>query len=231
MKKSIGKVLAGAIIGAATGYVFMYILKNSQFEVNIPSLSFEMTVVIMAISILLIIFSIYGFARIKSEFKRHVTGDEEDERDARLYKLYSDIMLAASIALYFSTFMLALIAVTDRHNAFIFISLALILISTSLNIIFTGQIKIFYPDRNLPSVNDKQYAQKLLVSSDEGERHVMFQGMYRAYTSLNALLFFAVLVLIAYSVISGVSQLFGVFMIILILVITNAQYMLTIRNK
>ena len=67
--------------------------------------------------------------------------------------------------------------------------------------------------------------------SDEGERHVMLQGIYKAFTSINSLLFFAVLALIGYSVISGVSQLFGIFSILLILMVINVQYMLNIRNK
>ncbi len=227
MIKTIGKMLAGAV----AGFLIMYFLMGFQFNVNIPFPSFELTIIIMVLSILLIIFSLFGYAKIKSEVKKQVSGDEEDERDVRLYKLYSDIMLAANLSLYFSTFMLALIAVTDQPNAFVFISLALILTSVSLNFVYSSLVHTVYPNRNLPSANDKQYAKKLLECSDEGERHIMLEGMYRAYTSLNALLFFAVLALIAYSIISGVSQLFGIFLIILILIITNTQYMLAIRNK
>lgn len=225
--KTIGKMLLGAV----AGFLIMYVLMGFQFDLTIPFLSFELIVIIMTLSILLTTFSLFGYAKIKSEAKKQVTGDEEDERDVRLYKLHNDIMLATNLSLYFSTFMLALIAVTDQPNTFVFISLALILTSISLNFVYSSLIHTIYPDRDLPSVNDKQYAQKLLESSDEGERHIMLEGMYRAYTSLNALLFFAVFVLIAYSVISGVSQLFGIFLIVLILIITNTQYMLTIRNK
>lgn len=231
MKKSIGKVLIGAVVGAVGGYLFMYLLMNSQFDVNISSLSLELTIISMAISILLIGFSIWGYIKIRSEFKRPLEGDEEDERDMRLYKLYSDIMFGTNVSVYMSTFMLALTAVTEQHIAYVFISLVLVLISILLNIIYSGSANLIYPDRNLPSVNDKQYAKKLLEISDDGERHIMLEGMYRAYTSLNALLFFAVIALIAYSIISGISQLFAILIIILILIITNTQYFLTIRNK
>lgn len=227
MKKNIGKILASA----AAGFILMYLLLDLRFDVNISLISFELTIIFLTISLLLIIFSILGYLKIKSEVKKDVKGNEEDERDARLYRLYGDVTLAANIAMYFSTLLLAIVALTDQHNVFVFISLAIILVSISLNYVYSELIKTIYPERNLPSVNDKQYAKKLLDSSDEGERHIMLQGMYRAFTSFNALLFFAVLLLIAYSVISGVSQLFGIFIIILILVITNTQYMLTIRNK
>ena len=229
--KSIGKILVWAVVGFLSGYLFMFLLKDSPANLNISFMSFEMTIIFMTLSIALIIFSLYGFVKIKSEAKRHVTGDEEDERDAYLYKRYSDIMLAASIAMYFSILMLALVAVTDQHNAFIFISFALLLVSISLNILYSGLVSVIYPDRNLPSLNDKQYAKKLLEVSDEGERHVMLHGMYRAYSNLNALLLLSLFLFIGYSVISGVSQLFSIVIIVLILVITNTQYMLTIRNK
>lgn len=229
--KSIGKILVWAVVGFLSGYLFMFLLKDSPANLNISFMSFEMTIIFMTLSIALIIFSLYGFVKIKSEAKRHVTGDEEDERDAYLYKRYSDIMLAASIAMYFSILMLALVAVTDQHNAIIFISFALLLVSISLNILYSGLVSVIYPDRNLPSLNDKQYAKKLLEVSDEGERHVMLHGMYRAYSNLNALLLLSLFLFIGYSVISGVSQLFSIVIIVLILVITNTQYMLTIRNK
>lgn len=70
-----------------------------------------------------------------------------------------------------------------------------------------------------------------MTISDEGEHHIILNGLYGSFRSLNVLLLLAILFLIAYSVISGVSQLMAIFLIVFILVITNTQYMLTIRNK
>lgn len=227
MTKLIGKMLMGAV----AGFVGAYMLLSLEFDVNMSFMPFELTIIFMVISILLLIFSLFGYTKVKAEAKMRVTGDQEDERAVRQYKRYADIMLAAQMAVYFSLAMLALVAITDQPNAFVFSSLALILTSFSLSFIYSGLAKTVDPHRQFPSVDDKQYAKKLLEMSDEGERHVMLQGMYRAFTSVNSLLFFAVLALISYSVISGVSQLFSIFIIIIILVVINAQYQLTIRNK
>jgi hypothetical protein len=219
------------LTGAAIGFTLMYLLLNVQLEVKFSNISTELTFIFMGISILLIIFSLFGYFKIKAEAKKHVTGEEEDERDALQYRIFSDITFATNTTMYLSILMLAIVAVTNQHNSFIFISLALTLINFALSMLYSELARSLNSDRNLPSINDKNYAKKLLEMSDEGERHVMLQGMYRAFTSINALLFFALLLLIAYSVITGVSQLFGIFLIVFILVITNLQYMLTVRNK
>lgn len=227
MTKQIGKML----IGAVTGFVVMYVLLGFELDVNISFMPFEWMMMFMVVSILLLLFSVVGYTKIKAEAKKSVRGEEEDEREVRQSKRYGDITLATSIAMYLSLAMLALVAVTPQHNAFVFISLALVLISFSSNMIYSELAKMIYPHRNFPSVNDKHYAKKLMEMSDEGERYVMLQGMYKAFTSINLLLFFAVLALIGYSVISGVSQLFGIFSILFILIVINMQYILSIRNK
>lgn len=234
MRKFAGKLLVGALVGAVAGFVVMYLLDHYwNFDVKFSSMSFEWMILFMAVSILSIGFNVFSYAKMKAEAKKHVTGDEEDERDALQYKRYCDMSLAANIGFYFSIAMLALVALTVQQNvlAWLIAAMILLFISITLNYLNIELAKIIYPERDFPSVNDKQYAKKLLAMSDEGERHVMLQGMYRAYASINVLLFWAVLALIAYSIISGVSQLFAIFLIILVLIIINAQYSITIRNK
>lgn len=228
MTKGIGKILFAAVLG----FVSMYLLLTLELDVNNFSFMFlEITVICMAISILAITFSLFGYMKIKADAKKEVTGDEEDEREVLQYKRYGEISLAVNIAMYFSMGMIALVTITEQHYSFALIGLVLILLSTFLNIVNLELVKIIYPERDFPSVSDKHFAKKLLDMSDEGERHVMLEGIYRAFTSINSLLVIAVVALTAYSIISGVSQLFGIFTILLILVITNAQYMLSIRKK
>ena len=228
MTKNIGRML----IGAVAGFVTMYLLLSLDLDIyNFPSISFEVTIICMGVSLLAIIFNLSGLIRLKRDAKKHVLGDEEDEREVLQYKRYSDMSLAGNIVIYFSLAMLALVAITDQHNTFIFISLALNMIGLSLNFVNLEFSKIIYPDRDFPSVNDKQFAKKLLEMSDEGERHVMLEGIFHAFTSVNTLLLIGVLILIGYSVVSGESQLFGILTILFILVITNAQYMLSIRKR
>lgn len=230
MTKMVGKML----IGALCGFLVMYMIMDSGF-LNNPwgalDLSLELMILLMIISFGLNIFNAMTWVIIMRESKRQVTGDEEDERAELQNKRYGDGMMAANIAMYTSTGMLALVGITAQPNAFIFISLCLLILSLSMMFITTKLVKVVDPDRDYPSVNDKQYAEKLMEMSDDGERHIMLHGLYRAFTSINMLLFFAVLVLIAYSILTGVSQLAGILIILFILIFTNAQYMLSIRKK
>ena len=232
MTKAIGKVLLGAVFGFVVTYV---ILDAGLGPLNIPwstlNLSFELMILLMMISIILIIFNAVTCVKIMRESKRQLSGDEEDELAELQSKRYGDGMLAVNIAMYTSTGMLALVGITAQSNAFIFISLGLILLSVSMMFITAELAKVVDPNREYPSVNDKQYAEKLMEMSDDGERHIMLHGLYRAFTSINMLLFFAVLALISYSVLSGISQLAGILIILFILIFTNAQYMLSIRKK
>ena len=236
MTKAIGKLLFGALAGAVLGYGLMFTITNTGLgDVDsswaFPDLSFEWMIVLMVISVSLIILSVVKGMTIVKESKSQVSGDEEDELAELQNKRYYDGSLAVKTALFASSGMLALVAITDQPNVFIFISLGLVLLSLVMSFINAELVKYADPNREYPSVNDKRYAEKLMEMSDEGERHIMLQGLYRAFTSINMLLFFAVLMLIGYSVITGSSQLAGILIILFILIYTNAQYMLSIRKR
>ncbi len=235
MTKAVGKIFLGAMVGAVFAYIVMYFSMNSSSGLSISwgslNLPFQMMILLLVISGSLTIFNAVTCVNIIKKSKIQVTGDEEDELAELQDKRYGDGMLAANIAMYTSIGLLALVSITDQPNTFIFISLGLALVSLSMMFITAELAKVIDPNREYPSVNDKQYAEKLMEMSDDGERHIMLQGLFKAFTSINMLLFFAVLALIAYSVISGVSQLAGIFLILLILIFTNAKYMLSIRKK
>ncbi|GLC90330.1 DUF3169 family protein [Lysinibacillus piscis] len=227
MKKHVGKMLLGAIAGFIVAYGVMHL----KFDVNMPAMGFEFTIIFMIITMILISFSLIGYMKVKGDAKKQLVGDAQDELETLQYKRSSDTMIASNTAIYFSTLMLAIVSLTDVPNIFIFISLGLVLVSIVLNTIYANLGKSLQPERNWPSVNDKDYAKKILAISDEGERHVILQGLYGAFASLNGLLLLAIFILIGYSAVSGVSQLLAIFIIVFILIITNTQYMLTIRNK
>lgn len=59
----------------------------------------------------------------------------------------------------------------------------------------------------------------------------MLGGLYKTYLTMNSLLFASILLLLFYSILSGTSQLFGIFLIVAVLTVANVHYMLSIRNK
>lgn len=111
------------------------------------------------------------------------------------------------------------------------LGIVLIAFSFTISSILPGLTKKMYPERDLPSLSDKQYAEKLLNVSDDGEKHVMLGGLYKTHITMNSLLLGAIVLLLFYSMASDSSQLFSIFIIVGILAITNTQYLFSIRNK
>lgn len=128
--------------------------------------------------------------------------------------------------------MTACITVITEQLIFIqILSIPVILLALASVPLVGNYIKYAYPNREFPSYNDKKYAKKLFELSDEGERHIMLQGLYSAFSTTNVLLSGSLLLLMFYSVASGESQLFAILIIAIILVIVNTQYFLKIRNR
>ncbi|NBA12635.1 DUF3169 family protein, partial [Weissella confusa] len=92
-------------------------------------------------------------------------------------------------------------------------------------------LKRVYPNRHLPSPTDKDYGKKLLAISDEGEKHVMLDGLFHTFQMMNILLTGAMFILIVYSLGANHSHRFSILVIGLVLVSLNANDMLMIRHR
>jgi hypothetical protein len=92
-------------------------------------------------------------------------------------------------------------------------------------------LPVVYPDQNLPGFSEKNYAEKPLEVSDEGERHVMHIGLYKSYNVFTLALVIAILLATFYSISSGTSQLFSIIVMVIVLLLGHGKYCLAIRNK
>ena len=124
--------------------------------------------------------------------------------------------------------------------AFAMIELSLILIAIGIVMTIASYplssymmhlMKKAYPERDLPDISDTDYSKKLLEISDEGERHLMLEGLYKVYQFANEAFLFAIIGIALYSVVSGDSQLFSKIVISIILLIMNGMYAFSVRNK
>ena len=225
------RLIFHAIAGAATGFILMYLALSMNFSSDFSRFAFEFTLLLLGIVILLLVFGVTSIVQMNKKAKMTLSGDEEDKRDIWQYKRYSDTSLGGTVALVLSIVSLGIAIITEQPIWLVIVTSVAIAVATLLSTVLPAMIKVLYPDRDLPKVAEKDYAKKLLAASDEGERHVMLEGLYRTFTTLNVTLLSALLLLIVYSVATGVSQLFAIFVIALILIIANAQYLFSIRNK
>ena len=117
------------------------------------------------------------------------------------------------------------------HLPLLIIGVIVTLLSYSMTTYMMKLYQLAYPDRNLPDVGDKDYSKKLLEISDDGERHIMLYGLYRAYNFVNIAFVFAIIGISFYSLVTEDSQLFSIIVISLLLLMMNAVYVFSIRNR
>lgn len=184
-----------------------------------------------ALITLFILFSIISTFQIKAAVKKEVTGDEEDELDRKLYVKSSDVGMVINSAIVLTVILISMTVVKQMHYAFVLLSILLAVISIGLQYYQAALFKQMYPERDMPSINDPDYAEKLVNIADEGERFVMLQGMMKAFNMYTLLLILGIIFSTIYSVFSADGQMFSITLMGLILIISNTVYFLTIRKK
>jgi len=231
MKKILSVVFA-VLVGGIIGFVSTYVIKSGMAGSgwSLDSIAQPILILLIAITIFFLLISTVHIFQMKEKAKTQVDGDAEDEKDKWLYKKFSDTVLTTNTAIILSLTTICIAIITDQSIALIISGGVLIIISTGVGIANSKLIKIVYKDRMLPSMNDKDYSKKLLAMADEGERHVMLEGLYKTYELMNILLPSSILLLMFYSEFSGETQLFSIFLISIITIVLNARYILKIRS-
>ncbi|MCY1118546.1 DUF3169 family protein [Bacillus safensis] len=225
--KTVYKMLLGALLG----FLGTYCLLAAEFEMTLLDVAFEATLVISGLTILLIIYCFSGISLMKKRVSLSVSGDEEDELEAKQYRTFTDLTLANTVSTIFSIVAIGIAIVTEQPIWLILVNAALFIVTIISSYAAVSVLKLVYPNRNLPSPSDKDYSKKLLAISDEGEKHVMLGGLFHTYQMMNILLTGAMFILIVYSLGANHSQLFSIIVIGLVLIILNANYMFRIRNR
>ncbi|MCF1686197.1 DUF3169 family protein [Tetragenococcus halophilus] len=95
----------------------------------------------------------------------------------------------------------------------------------------TKLVNKLYPERNLPQPSDKNYTDKLLLASDEGERHIMTTALYKTFSLTQVGIFFGIFLLIVYSMLTGESQIFSIIILGIIMILSNTKYYSEIKEK
>lgn len=229
--KSIISTIVSLVLGAAIGFFGVMAVLNTKIEIQLDEYAFPASIVLTIISGVFILVSVAMYLNIRSIASKELSGDEEDMAEGKMYRRYSDISLLMNIALVLSLVILSITLLTEQPLWIVYTAGGLLIVSLIIIQMLPGITKHMYPERNLPSVGDKDYSQKLLELSDDGERHVMLGGLYKAFLTTNVLVLGGILFLMVYSLATDNSQLVGIFLLSLIWIISNTQYIINIRNK
>lgn len=225
MKYIIKNFLIGGVIGF---FVAMFILMMMNDMTIHPVAVFNGLAVIIVI---LIGISLIFILQIMSGIKQDVSGEEEDELDRKLYIKSSDTGMLINSTIIFSIILLSMSIIESLQLMNTVIAILLIFAAVILQYYQSSLYMKMYPERDMPSMNDPDYAEKLVNIADDGERFVILQGMMKAYNMYTLLLIVAIIISTIYSLFSEEHQMFSIVLMGLILIVSNGAYFITIRKK
>ncbi|WP_332648599.1 DUF3169 family protein [Lysinibacillus sp. 54212] len=233
--KIILKFLIGAIVGFAITYGVL--LGTDHFKSNFNlSLNFDLYANSIALLLVVVVFGLCAFSlqyrnQIKLLSKQTFAGEEEDRVDELINNKFYDFSYFTTAGITISLFVVCMVLIMDLPNEILIAAIIGFASSFLISISNTSLMKQVYPDREMPSTSDPDYADKLLNMSDEGERHIILHGLFKAYNSANAYIFVAIILALFYSIATGSNQIFSIALMTIILLIINGKYVLSIRNK
>lgn len=231
MNKSLNLVLR-MLVGGAIGFFLMYWVLSSPLKgIAFSEYSLWVNGFLLVVLIGLLLLSFIRYRQIHRLLNQPLTGDAEDLADQQMYRWFSDGTLSLNLVLPLSLTVVSVNLVLDQQLSLVVTGFIVMAVGLIGSIRFQMLVQQMYPERNLPDISETDYALKLLAASDDGEKHVMLEGLYKTHSLVNLLLVVGIILLLFYSLSSSSSQLFSIFVITSILVVSNAKYYLAIRNR
>ena len=225
------KMLLYAVIGFAASYLTLELLYGRNIGGTLDDVYFWLSIVMIIIIIGLLLYAFIRHRNLISLTKDKNRNMTDDEFDAYSYNSFNVITVMTSVSLILSFMSLAIQTMTAENPWLIVLTVILAFISLYMSIRSSALINIVYPDKDLPEISDKKYAEKLFAASDEGEIFIMAKALYRSWTLTSTMLFFALIFMIFYSFIMEESQIFSIVIIGLIMIINQLKYAYEIREK
>ncbi|MEH6944191.1 DUF3169 family protein [Bacillus sp. JJ722] len=214
-------------------YISFDFLKNRIManELHTTESTIVYLINIFCLGLLLITTLISG--KIVELGEKTVTHDMEDQKIIVLERLSYKLTIYSQIA--FTLSLLTLIAgfllLRDEYPKIVLYTAILVPITFYRLLVNVSLIRFTRPDYQLPNPNSKDYQEQLFNCYDDGEKHVMLKSLYKLYYVLQTALVILMFVLMFYSIFSGVSQLFSIIAIGLILLFMQLFYLRGMRVK
>ncbi|AOV06641.1 DUF3169 family protein [Sporosarcina ureilytica] len=222
------KIILQLLIGGCAGFLIAYTLMGFS-GINFAG---DITVIgLLVISVFLIALSILKLRGIKSLSMQNFSGDAEDEAGDKKYKMFTDYSLYTNSSFILSILALSLSVITTQNYVISIASLILLIITSFLMYYMTPLTQKVYPERDIPSLTNPNYAKSVLDIADDGEKHVILDGLYKSQGLLNFSLIIAIILATIYSISGGNSQVFSIIFMAAVLLVVNSKYLLTVRNK
>lgn len=224
------KTLIKLLFSAVIGFVVVTLLLNG-FSFDFTKNGTTIVVSLLVLIIILLVVSLVKYRQIINLNRKEVYGEDEDEVDVLIYKNFTDYSFFVQASLTLSLIALCISATINTIIILTVLAAVGLIISYLLSVLISHLTQLIYPERGLPKFSEENFAEKLLEASDEGERHVMLIGFYKAYNLLTISLFIGIILSTVYSITSGQSQLFSIMVMGAVLLVVHGKYCASIRNK
>lgn len=226
------KILKQFLIGGAVGFIAgLAVILFGDVTIEFSKYADAAVISLFVIIAVLMGLSLLLYRQVKRLNHSEFNGDEEDEADVLKYKKFTDYSLFIQSSMTLSILALSIALIAAKNMVFVVIAIVALIVSYLFTAYMLHLMRLVYPHRNIPALTDPDYTVKLLEAADEGEKHVMFNGLYKAYNLLSIALIIAVVCATLYSLYSDHSQLFSIIAMCIVLLLVNGKYLLAVRNK
>lgn len=227
-------VLIGAVVGGVIGFCFGMFEDRNLFEI----VKFSSGQIVIAISLIasitniLLTILLYKVQQQALKYKSLTELDINDQQ-ADDYEQIASWKFMRTSTIYYIQILISLItifilALGNAPTEYIYWSIIPFLITIIPSLMIGFFVRKF--DNRMPKQGEKQYTEKALAIMDEGERHITLVSMYKVYHINIALLIIATLFLGLFSIISGINQTIGLFMLIILFCYNAFGYLLKVKK-
>ncbi|MCQ9288062.1 DUF3169 family protein [Staphylococcus gallinarum] len=234
LKRYLVFVLIGAVVGGIIGFCFGMFEDRNLFEI----VKFTSNQIVIIISIIasviniVLTFLLYKVQQQALKYKSLMENDINDQQ-ADDYEKLTSLKFMRTSTIYYIQILVSLItifilALGNASNAYIVWAIIPFIITIIPSLMLGFFVRKY--DSRMPKQGEKQYTEKVLKIMDEGERHITLVSMYKVYHINISLLIIAALFLGLFSIISGINQTIGLFMLIILFCYNAFGYLLKVKK-
>lgn len=243
MKSAMSRMLVSALFGFIFGGLIILLFMNDTVKEYIlgARLIEDYFIYIFSITWLLgVITTVNGMLKSKSILNRSSREKISDELDEWVNRTYYSAQDNATIGLLLGLLTMFVtvtgVVMTEDQNTILvlgMIILAALLLFFTVYVTFynAGILPKIYPERNIPSINDKDYSTKIFQVSDEGERHLILKGLYKSNQSTQVNIILGVLILMFVSIATETNQLLAITIMLAIFGLNSLSYTSALKKE
>ncbi|MFV5900951.1 DUF3169 family protein [Staphylococcus gallinarum] len=234
LKRYLVFVLIGAVVGGIIGFCFGMFEDRNLFEI-VKFTSNQIVIIISIIASVINIVLTFLLYKVQQQALKYKSLMETDINDQQAddYEKLTSLKFMRTSTIYYIQILVSLItifilALGNASNAYIVWAIIPFIITIIPSLMLGFFVRKY--DSRMPKQGEKQYTEKVLKIMDEGERHITLVSMYKVYHINISLLIIAALFLGLFSIISGINQTIGLFMLIILFCYNAFGYLLKVKK-